>query len=170
MHHVLSVLVRNRAGVLSRISGLFARRGFNIDSLAVGTTENPEISRMTIVARGDDRLIEQITKQLYKLIDVVKVQDITDEPFIGRELMLIKVRVTAETRTEIMDTVLHIFRARIIDIGADSFIIEATGDPGKVEAMESYLAPFGILEMARTGTVALTRGKKAISGRKGPRS
>lgn len=160
MLHVLTVQVRDRAGVLSRVAGLFGRRGFNIDSLAVGTTETPGISRMTIVVEGDDQLIEQVTKQLYKLIDVLKIQDITGEPYIGRELVLFKVKVEQESRAEIMDTVLHIFRARIIDIGADSFIIEATGDPGKIEALEAFLEPFGILEMARTGKVALTRGQK----------
>lgn len=160
MQHVLSVLVRNRAGVLTRVSGLFSRRGYNIESLVVGTTEKSGISRMTIVVNGDDNIIEQVIKQLYKLIDVVKVQDITDEPFVDRELVLIRVRVTKESRTEIMDAVLHVFRARIVDIGADSMMIEATGDPGKIEAIEAYLSAFGIKEMARTGKVALTRGAK----------
>ncbi len=160
MLHVLSVQVRNRAGVLSRVAGLFSRRGFNIDSLAVGTTEVPGISRMTITVEGDDRIIEQVTKQLYKLIDVIKIQDLTLEPFVGRELVLIKVKVTPESRAEIMDTILHVFRARIVDIGAKTFMIEATGDPGKIEAIESYLQPFGIVEIVRTGKVALTRGTK----------
>ncbi|MEG0873961.1 MAG: acetolactate synthase small subunit [Clostridiales bacterium] len=160
MLHVLSVQVRNKSGVLSRVSGLFARRGFNIDSLAVGTTENPDMSRMTIVVEGDDRIIEQVTKQLYKLIDVVKIQDITQEPSVGRELILVKVRFTPEHRGEIMDTMLHVFRARIVDIAVDSMMIEATGDSEKIEAMEAYLQPFGIEEMARTGKVALTRGAK----------
>lgn len=160
MLHILTVQVRDKAGVLARVAGLFGRRGFNIDSLAVGTTEIPGISRMTIVVEGDDQLIEQVTKQLYKLIDVIKIQDITDEPHIGRELMLIKVKVDQDSRAEIMDTVLHIFRARIIDIGSDTFVIEATGDPGKIEALETFLEPFGIIEMARTGKVALARGNK----------
>lgn len=165
MLHVLSVQTRNRSGVLMRVAGLFARRGFNIDSLAVGTTENPDISRMTIVVEGDDRIIEQVTKQLYKLIDVVKIQDITDTPYVGRELVLFKVKVKPENRSEIMETMLHVFRARIVDISNDTLMIEATGDPGKIEAMESYLEPFGIKEMARTGKVALTRGAKKGRGK-----
>ncbi len=160
MLHVLSVQVRNRSGVLMRVAGLFARRGYNIDSLAVGTTETPDMSRMTIVVEGDDRIIEQVTKQLYKLIDVVKIQDITDEPYVGRELVLFKVKAKPENRSEIMETMLHVFRARIVDINSDSLMIEATGDGEKIEAMESYLEPFGIQEMARTGKVALTRGAK----------
>lgn len=165
MLHVLSVQVRNRAGVLSRVAGLFARRGFNIDSLAVGTTENPDMSRMTIVVKGDDRIIEQVTKQLYKLIDVVKIQDITEEPSVGRELVLFKVKITTETRGEIMETMLHVFRAKIVDIAGKTLMIEATGDAEKVEAMEAYLEPFGIVEMARTGKVALPRGAKERRGR-----
>lgn len=160
MLHVLSVQVRNRAGVLSRVAGLFSRRGFNIDSLAVGTTEIPGLSRMTIVVEGDDLIIEQVTKQLYKLIDVIKIQDLTPEPHVDRELVLIKVKVTQESRAEIMDTILHVFRARIVDIGAKTFMIEATGDPGKIEAIESYLQPFGIVEIIRTGKVAMMRGQK----------
>jgi acetolactate synthase-1/3 small subunit len=160
MQHVLSVLVRNRAGVLTRVSGLFSRRGYNIESLVVGTTEKDGISRMTIVVNGDDNIIEQVIKQLYKLIDVIKVQDITNDAFVDRELVLIRVQVTKENRTEIMDTVLHVFRARIVDISANSMMIEATGDSGKIEAIEAYLRSFGIKEMARTGKVALTRGAK----------
>lgn len=160
MQHVLSVLVRNRAGVLTRVSGLFSRRGYNIESLAVGTTEQKGVSRMTIVVNGDDNIIEQVIKQLYKLIDVIKVLNITDDAFVGRELVLFRVRVTKENRAEIMDTVLHVFRARIVDISSDSLMIEATGDSGKIEAIEAYLRPFGIREMARTGAVALTRGAK----------
>lgn len=160
MQHVLSVLVRNRAGVLTRVSGLFSRRGYNIESLVVGTTEKHGISRMTIVVNGDDNIIEQVIKQLYKLIDVIKVQNITNDPYVDRELVLIRVNVTKENRTEIMDAVLHVFRGRIVDIGADSMMIEVTGDTGKIEAIESYLSAFGIKEMARTGKVALTRGTK----------
>ena len=160
MQHVLSVLVRNRAGVLTRVSGLFSRRGYNIESLVVGTTEKHGISRMTIVVNGDDNIIEQVIKQLYKLIDVIKVQNITDDPFVDRELVLIRVQVTKESRAEIMDTVLQVFRSRIVDISADSMMIEVTGDTGKIEAIEAYLSPFGIKEMARTGKVALTRGAK----------
>ena len=118
------------------------------------------MSRMTIVVEGDDRIIEQVTKQLYKLIDVVKIQDITDVPNVGRELVLFKVQVKPENRSEVMETMLHVFRARIVDINNDSLMIEATGDGEKIEAMEAYLEPFGIKEMARTGKVALTRGAK----------
>ena len=160
MQHVLTVLVRNRAGVLTRVSGLFSRRGYNIESLAVGTTEQKGVSRMTIVVNGDDNIIEQVIKQLYKLIDVIKVQDITADAFVGRELVLFRVRLTKENRAELMDIVLHVFRAHIVDIGSDSIIIEATGDAGKIEAIENYLKPFGIKEMARTGAVALPRGAK----------
>ncbi len=160
MQHVLSVLVRNRAGVLTRVSGLFSRRGYNIESLVVGTTEKHGISRMTIVVNGDDNIIEQVIKQLYKLIDVIKVQNITNDPFVDRELVLIRVRVTKESRAEIMDTVLQVFRGRIVDISGDSMMIEATGDTGKIEAIEAYLSSFGIKEMARTGKVALARGAK----------
>lgn len=160
MQHVLSVLVRNRAGVLTRVSGLFSRRGYNIESLVVGTTEKHGISRMTIVVNGDDNIIEQVIKQLYKLIDVIKVQNITNDPFVDRELVLIRVGVTKESRAEIMDTVLQVFRGRIVDISNDSMMIEATGDTGKIEAIETYLSSFGIKEMARTGKVALARGAK----------
>lgn len=155
--HILSVLVRNRPGVLARVSGLFSRRGYNIESLAVATTEDPTYSRMTIVVEGDDVILEQISKQLYKLIDVLKVQDYSDIEAVNRELMLIKVAANKDTRPEIMQTV-DIFRARIIDVAEDSVTIEATGDKGKVTAIEQMLKKFGIKELARTGIVSLPRG------------
>jgi acetolactate synthase-1/3 small subunit len=159
LKHTLAVLVENRPGVLTRIAGLFSRRGYNIDSLAVGRTENPAISRMTIVVDGDDRVIEQVGKQLYKLIDVIKLTDITGEEYVDRELILIKVNADPASRGEIMQIV-DIFRARIVDIGKNSLIIEATGDEGKINAIESALRPFGIREVVRTGKIAMVRGPK----------
>lgn len=159
MKHTLAVLVENRPGVLSRISGLFARRGFNIDSLAVGKTDNPLISRMTIVVEGDDHVIEQVSKQLYKLIDVIKLVDLTEEEFVEREMILIKVNADPAIRGEIMQIV-DIFRARIVDIGRNTLIIEATGDQSKIDAIESALRPFGIREVVRTGRIAMVRGAK----------
>jgi acetolactate synthase-1/3 small subunit len=138
---------------------LFARRGYNIDSLAVGMTENPVISRMTIVVEGDEYVIEQVTRQLNKLVDVIEIQDITSEPYVERELILIKVKADPSVRGEIMQIV-DIFRARIVDIGKDSLIIEATGDLGKIYAIESSLRPFSITEVVRTGKVAMVRGPK----------
>lgn len=159
MKHTLSVLVENHPGVLTRVAGLFSRRGYNIESLAVGETENPAISRMTIVVGGDDRVIEQVTKQLHKLIDVLKINDITNDEHVDRELMLIKVNADAAARGEIMQIV-DIFRARIVDIGRKSLIIEATGDQSKINAIEASLRPFGILELVRTGKIAIVRGQK----------
>lgn len=159
MKHTLSVLVENKPGVLTRVAGLFARRGYNIDSLAVGMTENPAISRMTIVVDGDEYVIQQVTKQLDKLIDVIQVLDITSEQYVERELILIRVNASPAVRGEIMQIV-DIFRARIVDIGKDSLIIEATGDLGKINAIESSMKPFGIMEVVRTGKVAMVRGPK----------
>lgn len=165
MKHTLAVLVENKPGVLTRIAGLFARRGYNIESLAVGETEDPSISRMTIVVEGDEKVIEQVTKQLHKLIDVIKLTDITQEENVDRELVLIKVNAEPSVRAEIMQIV-DIFRARIVDIGRDSLIIEATGDTGKIKAIETSLKPFGIRELVRTGKVAMVRGAKGKNGRK----
>ncbi|NLC78073.1 MAG: acetolactate synthase small subunit [Clostridia bacterium] len=159
MKHTLSVLVENKPGVLSRIAGLFARRGYNIDSLAVGRTEDPAVSRMTIVVEGDERVVEQVTKQLHKLVDVIKLWDMTNEEYVDRELILIKVHADPATRAEIMQIV-DIFRARIVDIGRNSLIIECTGDAGKINAIESALRPFGLRELVRTGKIALARGQK----------
>jgi acetolactate synthase-1/3 small subunit len=155
--HTLAITVENRPGVLTRVATLFRRRGYNIESLAVGQTENPSISRMTIVATGDDKVIEQVSKQLYKLVDVIKVVDITDERLVERELILIKVKADPGIRSDIVQLV-EIFRARIVDIGKDTLIIEATGDTGKIDAIEDSLKPFGILELVRTGKIAIVRG------------
>ncbi|AKX95107.1 acetolactate synthase small subunit [Neomoorella thermoacetica] len=159
MKRTLSVLVENRPGVLTRVAGLFSRRGYNIDSLAVGRTENPAISRMTIVVDGDEQIIEQVSKQLNKLIDVIKISDITNDPYVGRELILIKVNADPSVRGEIMQIV-DIFRARIVDIARNSLIIEATGDADKIDAIENSLRPFGIREVVRTGKIAMLRGAK----------
>lgn len=156
MKHTLSVLVEDEAGVLTRIAGLFARRGFNIESLAVGPAEQLGISRITMVVPGDDRIIEQLTKQLYKLVNVLKVQDITEIPCVERELMLVKVNATASMRSEIIEIV-QIFRAKVVDVSEDSLTIEVSGDPGKMVAIIRMLNKFGIREIARTGKVALTR-------------
>lgn len=156
MKHTLSVLVEDEAGVLTRIAGLFARRGFNIESLAVGPAEQVGISRITMVVPGDDPVIEQLAKQLYKLINVLKVQDITEVPCVERELMLIKVNATSSVRSEILELV-QIFRARVVDVSEDSVTIEVVGDPGKMVAIVQVLNRFGIREIARTGKIALTR-------------
>lgn len=158
MKHTISVLVENKFGVLARIATLFAARGFNIDSLAVGETENPEISRMTIVVRGDDRILEQVEKQLNKLIDVIKVSDFVGVPHVERDLALIKVKVDKTTRSELLQIV-DIFRANIVDVSTDSVVVEVTGDEEKIQALLKLLKPFGIKEMVRTGTVAIARGK-----------
>lgn len=157
--HTLSVLVENRPGVLARIAGLFRRRGFNIESLSVSTTDDPTVSRMTIVVGGDDATIEQITKQLNKLVDVIKVQDHTGEDVVERELALIKVSCEPERRNEILNLV-TIFRASIVDVGADTMMIEITGTEDKINAMLELLRPYGILEVARAGKIILARGSK----------
>ncbi|HHW28446.1 MAG TPA: acetolactate synthase small subunit [Syntrophomonadaceae bacterium] len=159
MRHILAVLVENQPGVLTRVAGLFSRRGYNIESLAVGQTHDPEISRMTIVVDGDDRVIEQVVKQLEKLVDVIDVRDISEAEHVDRELVLIKVKAEPKVRGEIMQIV-DIFRARIVDIGHNSLIIECTGDEGKIRAIEKSLKPFGILELVRTGKIAMVRGPK----------
>ncbi|NES71478.1 MAG: acetolactate synthase small subunit [Okeania sp. SIO2D1] len=156
MKHTLSVLVEDEAGVLTRIAGLFARRGFNIESLAVGPAEQTGVSRITMVVPGDDRIIEQLTKQLYKLINVLKVQDITAIPCVERELMLLKINATTNMRSEVVE-IANIFRARVVDLGDDSLTIEVVGDPGKMVAIVQMLAKYGIREIARTGKIALTR-------------
>ena len=159
MRHILAVLVENQPGVLTRVSGLFSRRGYNIESLAVGQTHDPEISRMTIVVDGDDQVIEQVVKQLEKLVDDINVRDISEAEHVDRELVLIKVKAEPTVRGEIMQIV-DIFRARIVDIGHNSLIIECTGDEGKIKAIEKSLRPFGILELVRTGKIAMVRGQK----------
>lgn len=157
--HVLSVLVENQAGVLSRISGLFSRRGYNIDSLSVGETENPSISRMTIVVAESAQTLEQIKKQLNKLIDVIKIIELQPATSVYRELALIKVRTDKDTRAEIIE-IANIFRGRIIDVDTESLMIEATGDQGKLTAFINMLEPYGLKEVIRTGITALERGNK----------
>lgn len=159
MRHVISLLVENRFGVLARVAGMFSGRGYNIESLTVAETTDPGISRMTIITRGNDQIIEQITKQLNKLIDVIKVTDLTDTEYVGRELALIKVNVNDSTRSQIL-SIIEIFRSKVVDVGQDSYIIEATGDSNKIEAIVDLLKPFGIREIARTGQVAMVRGTK----------
>jgi acetolactate synthase-1/3 small subunit len=156
MKHTISVLVEDEAGVLTRIAGLFARRGFNIESLAVGPAEQVGISRITMVVPGDDRIIEQLIKQLYKLINVLKVQDITQIPCVERELMLVKVNATASNRAEVIQLA-QVFRARIVDISEETLTVEVVGDPGKMVAIIQMLNKFGIREIARTGKIALVR-------------
>jgi acetolactate synthase-1/3 small subunit len=156
MKHTISVLVRNQFGVLARIAGLFSGRGFNIDSLCVAETQDPALSNMTIVAHGDDAILEQINKQLNKLIDVVKVNDFREQECVKRELALIKVNASKQTRGEIMQIV-NIFRGKIIDICTKTLTVEITGPEEKILAIIDMLRPFGIKEIARTGRVAMSR-------------
>lgn len=159
--HVLSVLVENHSGVLSRVSGLFSRRGYNIDSLSVGETEDPKISRMTIVADADEYTLEQIKKQLNKLVDVIKIIELKEDHAIYRELALIKIAATKENRAEIIE-IANIFRAHIVDVASESIVIEATGDQGKISALSNMLVSYGIKEVIRTGLTALERGEKEL--------
>jgi acetolactate synthase-1/3 small subunit len=164
--HTISVLVENKAGVLSRVTGLFSRRGFNIESLAVGTCEEPGMSRITIVGIGDDAQVEQVMKQLNKLIDVIKVSDLTDNERVERELALIKVTAdTGTTRAEIMQ-IAAIFRAQIVDVGAKSVILQVVGETKKIEAMEALLRQYGIKELVRTGRIGILRGTKTVTSSK----
>jgi len=156
MKHTLSVLVEDESGALSRIAGLFSRRGFNIDSLAVGPAERWGHSRLTMVVEGDDHALEQVTKQLDKLINVLSVVDLSSIPAVERELMLLKVAATPGSRSAIFDLV-HVFRAKVVDVADEAVTLEVVGDPGKLVALERLMAPFGILEIARTGKVALER-------------
>ena len=162
MQHIISVLVSNRFGVLSRISGLFSGRGFNIESLNVAETADPSISRMTIVTRGNDKKIEQITKQLNKLVDIIKVVDLTEESYIDRELILIKMNAEPSVREEIL-RIVEIFRAKVVDISPTTYTIEITGDEGKLRGILELLSPLGIKEIARSGKIALGRGMKSIN-------
>jgi acetolactate synthase-1/3 small subunit len=158
MRHVLSALVQNRPGVLAHISGMLASRGFNIDSLAVGETEDPQLSRVTFVVHGDDAELEQVRKQLDKLITVVAVQDISSEDFVERDLMLIKVKASHQQRTEIV-LLVEMFRGRVVDISPENLLIEISGQERKIEAFIELMRPYGILELARTGRIALVRGR-----------
>lgn len=156
MKHTLSVLVQDESGVLSRISGLFARRGFNIDSLAVGPTEKRGISRIVMSVRGDNRTIEQLIKQLYKLVHIINVQNVTHLPCVERELMLIKINIIDKERSVILNIV-NIFRAKVVDISLEHLTVEVTGDPGKIFAVQQLLNEYRITEIARTGKIALVR-------------
>ncbi|WP_229051272.1 acetolactate synthase small subunit [Aeromicrobium sp. Leaf350] len=162
--HTLSVLVENTPGVLARVSSLFMRRGFNIESLAVGPTEIPEISRMTIVVNVDELPLEQVTKQLNKLVNVLKIVELDSDAAVERELMLIKVKTDAATRGQVLETV-QLFRAKVVDVATDAVTIEATGDSGKLNAMLKVLEPFGIREIAQSGRVAIGRGARSITDR-----
>ncbi|MBI2914812.1 MAG: acetolactate synthase small subunit [Firmicutes bacterium] len=163
MKHTMAVLVHNRSGVLARVAGLFSRRGYNIESLAVGPTEDPKLSRMTIVVDADETVLEQVTKQLHKLIDVIKISDITHDDMVDRELALVKVNADPTHRAEIVQIV-EIFRARIVDVGEHTLMIEVTGDEGKVDAMTQLLRPYGLKEIVRTGKIAMVRGPKPKQG------
>ncbi|MEE9200893.1 MAG: acetolactate synthase small subunit [Candidatus Brocadiales bacterium] len=159
MKHTITAIVENKVGVLVRIAGLFSSRGFNIDSLNVGTTENPELSRLTLVVKGDAAVLEQVRKQLGKVIDVIKVTDITDKPYVERDLMLVKINVPPGKRGEVLEVV-NIFRGKIVDVGPKDMIVELSGTEDKVEAMLELLRPYGIKETARTGQIAMIRGTK----------
>jgi acetolactate synthase-1/3 small subunit len=158
MRHVLSALVQNQPGVLAHISGMLASRAFNIDSLAVGETEDPHLSRMTFVVKGDDAELEQVRKQLDKIVTVVKVQDISSEDFVERDLMLLKVRADSRQRSEI-SLLVEMFRGRVVDISAGSLMVEISGQERKIEAFIELMRPYGIVELARTGRIALVRGQ-----------
>ncbi|MGA1867567.1 MAG: acetolactate synthase small subunit [bacterium] len=158
-HHTITVLVENKFGVLASIASLFSARGFNIDSLSVGETTDPSISRMTIVTHGNDQIIEQVTKQLRRLIDVIKVTDLTEKIFVEREMLLVKVNAEQADRAEIL-RICDIFRGKIIDVSTKTMTLEVTGTQEKLSAVLSLLKPIGIKEIARTGKVAMTRGQK----------
>jgi acetolactate synthase-1/3 small subunit len=162
--HTLSVLVENKPGVLVRIAGLFSRRGFNIDSLAVGQTEHQEISRMTIVVNCDERPLEQVTKQLNKLVNVLKIVELEQGFAVQRELILIKVRADTESRSKVLETV-QLFRAKVVDVALDAVTVEATGNREKLDALVRVLEPFGIKELVQSGMVAVGRGGRSITDR-----
>jgi acetolactate synthase I/III small subunit len=162
--HTLSVLVENKPGVLVRIAGLFARRGFNIDSLAVGPTEHEEISRMTIVVNCEEHPLEQVTKQLNKLINVLKIVELEPSAAVQRELILIKIRADADTRSKVLEIV-ELFRAKVVDVALDAVTVEATGSHDKLDALVRVLEPFGIKELVQSGMVAVGRGGRSITDR-----
>ena len=160
--HTLSVLTENRPGVLARVSGLFSRRGFNIESLAVGPTENPDVSRMTIVVSVDEQPLEQVTKQLNKLVNVIKIVELEPSTAVQRELLLIKVRADGTVRTQVLETV-QLFRAKVVDVSPESLTIEATGTADKLDAFVRILEPFGVRELVQSGMVAVGRGPRSIT-------
>ena len=159
MKHIISALVENKPGVLAHVAGMFAARGFNIDSLVVGRTEDPALSRMTIVVIGDDRVVEQVRKQLAKVIPVVKVQDFVGQPVVARDLMLIAISAPPEKRPEIM-SLIEMFRGKVLDIGQKSLVVEVSGPESKIEAFINVCKPYGIKSVARTGTIAMPRQAK----------
>ncbi len=165
--HTITALVENRPGVLARVAGLFSRRGYNIESLAVSITEDPSVSRITLVVNGDERTLDQIEKQLNKLIDVIKVYDYSNTPALDRELALIKVTAGPDRRSEIMQ-ICTIFRAKIIDVAERTLTIEVTGTVDKVDALQNMLRPYGIKELVRTGRIALSRGGRSTQEMKSP--
>ncbi|MGC4042905.1 MAG: acetolactate synthase small subunit [Armatimonas sp.] len=160
--HTITVLVENRPGVLARVSGLFARRGYNIESLTVSITEDPDVSRMTIVVAGDADTLEQITKQLHKLVDVLKVFDYLDTPMLERELALVKVTAEPERRVELIQMATQIFGGKVIDTAEKTFVIEVTGGSDKIDAFEKQMEAFGVREIVRTGRIALMRGSRTV--------
>jgi acetolactate synthase-1/3 small subunit len=162
--HTLSVLVENKPGILARTAGLFARRGFNIHSLAVGPTEHPDVSRMTVVVDVEDLPLEQVTKQLNKLISVIKIVELEPTASVQRELLLVKVRADLQTRSHVLETV-QLFRAKVVDVAPDAISIEVTGNPDKLEAFLKVLEPFGIRELVQSGLVAMGRGGRSITDR-----
>lgn len=157
MKHTLSVLVENKPGVLARVAGLFSRRGFNIDSLSVGVTDRPEVSIMTVVVDVEEHSLEQVRKQLNKLVNVIKISDLPSENSVRRELALIKVKADSRTRAEIIE-IINIFRAKVVDVGKGTLSVEVTGSKDKLAGLEDLLKPYGVVELVRTGTVALPRG------------
>jgi acetolactate synthase-1/3 small subunit len=161
MRHIISILIENEAGALSRVAGLFSARGYNIESLTVAPTEDESLSRMTLVTRGNDDIIEQITKQLNKLIDVVKLIDLVETPHVERELMLVKIKTSVETREEIKRTT-DIFRGNIIDVTAHSYVVEMTGDSSKLDAFVAAIDADNIIEVVRSGTTGISRGEKGL--------
>ena len=156
MKHIISALVENKPGVLAHVAGMFAARGFNIDSLVVGRTEDPQLSRMTIVVIGDDRIVEQVRKQLGRIVPVVKVQDFADQPVVARDLMLADIAAPPEKRPEIM-ALIEMFRGRVVDIGPKTLMVEVSGPERKIEAFLNACRPYGIKSVARTGTIAMPR-------------
>jgi acetolactate synthase-1/3 small subunit len=162
--HTLSVLVENKPGVLARVASLFSRRGFNIDSLAVGPTEHPEVSRMTIVVNVEELPLEQVTKQLNKLVNVIKIVELDPELSVQRELLLVKVKADLSTRSHVLETV-NLFRAKVVDVAPDAVTIEATGTADKLDALIRVLEPFGIKELVQSGMVAVGRGSRSITDR-----
>ena len=159
MRHTISVLLQNKPGVLSRVTGLFSGRGFNIESLSVAPTLEKEVSCLTLVTKGDEAIIEQITKQLHKLIDVIKVTDMSEHEYVEREMALIRVKAEASSRAEVL-RVIDIFRGKVVDVGQKSYAVEVTGSPTKIKAIIDILRPIGIQEIVRTGAVAMTRAAK----------